>query len=202
MPDHPAAARIIPLYQQHAAIWDASRRGGTMERAWLDRFIALLSAGGSVLDIGCGAGDPIDVYLAGQGLDVAGVDGAPSMIELCRHRLPQGTWRVGDMRTLDLGLRFDGVVAWDSFFHLTAEDQRRALGVFRKHAGDHAALMFTSGPAAGEAIGTWQGEALYHASLDPTEYRALLDGLGFDVVTYVANDPACGGHTIWLARSR
>ena len=60
--------------------------------------------------------------------------------------------------------------------------------------------MFTSGPRRGEAIGSYKGEPLFHASLDPEEYRALLDEHGFEVVTHVADDPECGGHTIWLAR--
>ena len=37
-----------------------------------------------------------------------------------------------------------------------------------------------------------------HASLDPAEYRSLLDRNGFRVVSHVAEDPTCGGHTIWL----
>jgi len=61
--------------------------------------------------------------------------------------------------------------------------------------------MFTSGPAYGEAIGAYRGEPLYHASLDATEYRSLLDTHGFDVVEHVVEDPDCGHHTIWLARS-
>ena len=38
--------------------------------------------------------------------------------------------------------------------------------IFRDHAAAGCALMFTSGPSAGEAIGSYQGEPLYHASLD------------------------------------
>jgi hypothetical protein len=72
--------------------------------------------------------------------------------------------------------------------------------VFRRHASPNAALMFTSGPAHGEAIGSFGGEPLYHASLDPAEYRSLLDQNGFLVVSHIAEDPTCGGHTIWLAQ--
>jgi hypothetical protein len=106
---------------------------------------------------------------------------------------------VADMRTLSLGRTFDGLIAWDSFFHLTPDDQRRMFAVFQNHAAPQAALMFTSGPAHGEAIGTFEGEPLYHASLAPQEYHALLDAHGFRVVRHVAEDPACNGHTVWLA---
>jgi hypothetical protein len=106
------------------------------------------------------------------------------------------------MRTLCLDTQFDGLLAWDSFFHLSPDDQRKMFPVLRRHAAPHAALMFTSGPRHGEAIGTHRGEPLYHGSLDEAEYRALLDTNGFDVVSHVAEDPECGRHTVWLARRR
>ena len=104
------------------------------------------------------------------------------------------------MRGLSLERRFDGLIAWDSFFHLCPDDQRGMFAVFAAHAAPGAALMFTSGPADGIAIGTFEGEPLYHASLDAGEYRALLGENGFDVVAHAVEDPSCGGHTVWLAR--
>lgn len=199
---HQAATCIIELYDRNAAAWDRQRNRGTMERGWLDRFLTLVPERGNVLDIGCGAGEPIASYLIGQGRTLTGIDSSPAMIALCQQRFPDSVWTVADMRRLDLGQRFGGVLGWDSFFHLTEGDQRRMFPIFRRHAAPRAALLFTSGPAAGEAIGSWQDEPLYHASLDPAEYRALLAGNGFDVVAHAANDPACGGRTIWLALSR
>ncbi len=71
---------------------------------------------------------------------------------------------------------------------------------FREHAAAGAALMFTSGPRHGVAVGSYRGEPLHHASLDGAEYRALLEANGFGVVAHVVNDPTCGNYTIWLAR--
>ncbi len=59
--------------------------------------------------------------------------------------------------------------------------------------------MFTSGPLDGEAIGSYRGEPLYHASLAPDEYRRLLTANGFSVQRYAPDDPDCGDHTVWLA---
>jgi SAM-dependent methyltransferase len=195
------AARIMDLYERHAGAFDRLRGRDLFERSWLDRFISLLPPEGAVLDLGCGMGEPIACHLIAQGCDVTGIDAAPSLIALCRARFPEKRWHVADMRTLDLEQTFAGVIAWDSFFHLTQDDQRRMFSVFRAHAGPGAMLMFTSGPAAGESVGTFEGEPLYHASLDPEEYRALLAVNGFGIVAHTANDEACGGHTIWLARS-
>jgi hypothetical protein len=53
--------------------------------------------------------------------------------------------------------------------------------------------MFNTGPAYGEAVGQYQGDPLYHASLDAAEYEALLGRVGFDVVAHVIEDEETGG---------
>lgn len=196
------AERIVDLYERKAHDWAADRRRQThlFEQGWLDRFLALVPESGTVLDLGCGFGRPIAAYLIGQGRAVTGVDSSPTMIALCQADFPQQDWRVADMRRLDLGRRFGGILAWDSFFHLTYDDQRRMFPLFAANAAPGAPLMFTSGPAPGEAIGELHGEPLYHASLAPDEYRALLGANGFAVVDARMNDAGCGGHSVWLAR--
>lgn len=195
------ADNIIDLYDRHAHDYVADRRHGDgSETAWLDRFGALLRRGSSVLDIGCGSGAPIAEYLVYKGFAVDGIDSSPTLIALCRERLPQRSWSVGDMRGLALERTFDGLLAWDSFFHLSHDDQRGMFPIFKRHASPRAALMFTSGPSHGEAIGSYRGEPLYHASLAPEEYRALLKANGFQVVEHIVEDPDCGGHTVWLAQ--
>jgi hypothetical protein len=54
------------------------------------------------------------------------------------------------------------------------ENQRSMFPLFRKHSAPNAALLFTSGPVGGEAIGEYRGEPLYHGSLDGQEYTELL----------------------------
>jgi SAM-dependent methyltransferase len=196
------ADNIAGFYRRHARSWAQARGKSLMEAPWLDRFRALMPNTARVLDLGCGSGEPVADYLHERECMVTGVDASPEMIAMCKERFPGGDWRVADMRALPFGERFDGILAWDSFFHLRADDQRAMFAVFAGHAAPRAALMFTSGTEAGEAIGSFAGEPLYHASLAPEEYRALLASHGFDVAAYAANDPACGRHTIWLAQKR
>ncbi len=197
------AERVNGLYRRHASTWAAARADRTgsrpMEAGWLNRFRGLLPPRPVVLDLGCGSGEPIAHYLIERECDLTGVDAAPEMIALCKSRFPRQTWLVADMRSLSLGRVFDGLLTWDSFFHLCHDDQRRMFPVFRAHAASGAALLFTSGPAHGVAMGAFEGEPLYHASLDSAEYRALLGENGFAVVAHAIEDPSCGGHTVWLA---
>jgi SAM-dependent methyltransferase len=197
-----SAEDIIGLYERHAREWvgDRGRQGKFFEKGWLDRFTALLPAGGTVLDLGCGPAKPMAAYLLAQGFDVCGVDSSPTMIALARTNFPDRQWIVADMRTLALGRRFAGVMAWDSFFHLAFDDQRRMFPIFHAHAAPGAPLLFTSGPRHGEAIGRLRGEPLYHASLAPDEYRSLLAANGFSVIAEKMEDMDCGGHSVWLAR--
>ncbi len=195
-----AGEGIAALYERHARRYDRDRGRGLQEKAWLDRFLERVPPAGTVLDIGCGMGEPIARYLLQRGFRVVGIDASPSLVALARARFPQAGWEVADMRRLDLGRRFDGLIAWDSFFHLSAEDQRAMFPRFAAHAAPGAPLMFTSGPAHGEAVGEYCGEPLYHASLDPAEYRQLLSAHGFRVLSHLVEDPDCGGHTVWLAQ--
>ncbi|TRB02423.1 MULTISPECIES: class I SAM-dependent methyltransferase [Rhizobium/Agrobacterium group] len=195
-----ASRDVIGLYTEHGADFDRERGRSLAEKPWLDRFASLLPGGGSILDIGCGSGEPIAGYFIANGYDVTGIDASPPLIELCRSRFPENLWAIADMRELALGRRFDGLIAWHSFFHLKPEDQRLMFGIFRQHANDGAALMFTAGPGHGEAIGTFQGKPLYHASLAREDYESLLAAHGFRLLDHTVNDPQCGGATVYLAR--
>lgn len=194
----------LQTYDRVAEAFLRDRSRTLFEKPWLDRMLGAMSAPTGrrrLLDLGCGTGLPIAAYMAERRVRVTGVDGAPEMIRLFRANLPEATAIEADMRELALGQPFDGILAWNSFFHLTASDQRAMFPVFRRHAAPGAALMFTSGPQACEAWGTAAGDApVFHASLDPEEYRALLDRNDFKLLSHKAEDPDCNGHTVWLAK--
>ncbi len=200
---NPLASRIIAHYERHATAWDADRQQSEWnDKFWVNSFIGALASGAHVLDLGCGSGRPVAQHMTERGLRVTGVDSSETMISLCRQRLPDQEWIVEDMRTLSLGRRFDAILAWDSFFHLDQDTQRQMFAVFAKHAAPGAVLMFNSGPAQGEAIGSYRGDPLYHASLAPDEYRELLRRFGFRPVEHVANDARAGGRTAWICKAQ
>lgn len=199
--DNPCAEKIIDLYERHARRWAELRSTHLFEQPWLDTFLARVRPGGHILDIGCGNGTPVAAYFIRRGYRLTGIDSSPAMIARCRQDFAHQQWTVADMRTLALGQQFDALLAWDSFFHLTRDAQRAMFARFAAHARAHAhaPLMFTSGNHDGEAIGQFEGEALYHASLAPEAYRRQLETHGFALLKHVVNDPHCGGRTVWLA---
>ena len=193
-----AAADIVDLYDRRAADWIADRGHAptTADGIWLDRFTAGLKPGDTVLDVGCGSGRPLAAALLEGGFRVTGVDSSARLIAHAARDLPAGEFLQADMRALDLGRTFAGVLAWHSLFHLSPEDQRRTLPRLLDHAAARAVVMFSSGPRPGHAIGDWHGELLYHGSLAPDEYEAELTRHGFRVEK---GEWAVEGW-VWLAR--
>lgn len=197
-----AASWIVAHYERHAVSWDADRRAASwIDKPFIDRFLSFLPRGATVLDLGCGGGSPVALHMVTEGFRVTGMDSSPTLTSLCQTRMPDQEWIVGDMRSLSLGRRFDGILAWDSFFQLRPEDQERMFRVFAAHAAPATILMFNAGSAHGEAIGSYRGDPLYHASLDAAEYEALLTNSGFELIEHSVNDPAKGGRIFWLARA-
>lgn len=207
----PAPSRTRPgdvaaLYSDPvvAAGWDARRSRALFEAGWLRRALRGLPAGAAVLDLGCGAGEPIAAWLASEGYAVTGVDVSPSMLALARARLPGIEWILADMRDVDLGRRFGAVIAWDSLFHLDGSAQRMALARIAAHLGPGGRFLATVGPRAGEAAGrvgaAGAEREVYHASLSPRAYAAHLEDLGLEMTAFVAEDPDCGAHSILMAR--
>ena len=192
---------ILPTYERVAKGFARSRDRTLFERRWLDRALGY-APGRRVLDLGCGPGRPIAAYLNDRRAEITGVDGAATMVALFRQTLPSARALHRDMRGLDLGETFDLILAWNSLFHLSAEDQRAMFPVFAAHAHRRGVLLMTTGPEAGEEIGQVEGQKVYHASLSPDEYRALLEGQGFEVLAFTPEDPDCNGHSVWMARYR
>ncbi len=188
------------VYERQAQRFDQERSKVLFEKQWLDRFVQLLSPGAKILDVGCGAGEPIARYFIEKGYDLTGLDFSRSMLEIARTRFPDSTWHYMDMRQLHLQDRFDGIIAWHSFFHLKREDQKSTLQNFAEHLRPGAVLMLTVGYEDGEVLGHVGGEEVYHASFAYETYEALLNDLGLSVLRFVNDDPDCRGASVLLAQ--
>lgn len=194
-------SKICSQYDKIAQAYDQTRTKDLMEEPYLAMVAGYLPKNGQVLDLGCGSAEPIAQYFIDRGYSVTGVDGSEVMLKLCRQRYPQSEWLFGDMRQLNLQRRFDAVIAWDSFFHLSQDDQRSMFPIFAAHLVDGGVLLFTSGTEDGEITNPMHGQDIYHASLSTQEYQQRLADNGFSVALHKINDPACGHHTIWLAQA-
>lgn len=100
--------------------------------------------GGTVLELGCGTGR-VTIPLAQNGIDIVGLDVVPGMIERARQKsndLPI-EWVVADVRTFQLGRKFQLIFESGSVFHhmLTRPDQEAYLARVREHLEDNGRLV-------------------------------------------------------------
>ena len=188
------------VYERQATEYDKRRSKALFEARWLARFTASLKPGDHVLDLGCGTGDPIARWFMAEGFDVTGVDFSEAMLSIARDRWPDGDWRHADMRDFELDQQFDGIIAWNSFFHLTAEEQKACITRMARHLRSGGMLMLTVGPRAGEDSGAVGAERVYHASLSPAAYALCLEENGLLMTGFLAEDPETQSHTILMAR--
>ena len=194
------AEKTQQVYERNARRFANDRPKSLVEKPWLERFRNLIPQRGKILDLGCGAGEPIAAYLIQEGHRVIGLDASNNMIQLAQENIPNGDWRVGDIRTFEFHEKFHGIIGWNSFFHLTREEQRHALPNIVKHLLPKGALLLTVGPHAGEVAGCVGDDPIYHASLSFEEYSRILSRHGMQVKSYAPEDPTCYDMTPLLAQ--
>ncbi len=114
---HAAESRsgIRPLAEGYLASKDA-RDPVTLTA--LDELARGLPDGGTVLDLGCGAGVPVTQWLA-QRFVVTGVDVSARQLELAGQRVPGATLIKASMTEVDFAPgAFDAAVAFYSIIHV------------------------------------------------------------------------------------
>jgi SAM-dependent methyltransferase len=118
-----------------------------VERSMLTAFASLVTQPGVVADIGCGPGD-ITAHLAGQGLDMIGIDLSPGMVAVARRNHPTIDFREGDMTALDLADgELAGAVSWWSTVHVPNSTVPLVMSELHRVtvAGGHVLVGFHAG---------------------------------------------------------
>jgi SAM-dependent methyltransferase len=164
-----------------------------------------------VWDVGCGPGQ-VTAFLAGLGLDAAGVDLSAGMVAQARARHPDLDFRTGSMTALPARDRsWDGLVSFYSLIHLIDDaGVRTALAEFRRVLADGGLLLLAV--HAGEEVrhsDEWFGAAVdvSFRFFDPGWLSAELDRAGFAVEALTRRQPYPGAEVAterayFLARAR
>ena len=113
----------LRFYRENASAY--AEREITSRRLRLGRFLAPLSPGAAILELGCGAGFDTAEMLA-LGFDVSATDGSPEMAAEAPRRLgrPVGTLLFGDLDAVEA---YDGVWANACLLHVPRADLPQIL---------------------------------------------------------------------------
>ena len=157
--------------------WTRSHAIGVKEvRKWAKT----LPRSSRVIDLGCGPGFPITVVLVEEGLQVFGVDAAPSFVAAFQQNLP-GIPVVCEsvLESSFFDRTFDAVLSIGLMFLLTAEEQHRLIRRFADILVPGGRLLFTS--TAKPHVWNDVMTGLESISLGAEEYRKLLGAAGISV---------------------
>jgi SAM-dependent methyltransferase len=164
-----------------------------------------------VWDVGCGPGH-VTAFLAGLGLDAAGIDLSDGMVAQARARHPGLEFRCGSMTALPSGDgEWDGLVSFYSLIHMIDDaDLRAALAEYRRVLADQGLLLLAV--HAGQEVRhstEWFGAAVdvSFRFFDPDWLAAELDRAGFAVEALARRQPYPGAEVAterayFLARAR
>lgn len=164
-----------------------------------------------VWDIGCGPGH-VTAFLAGLGLDAAGLDLSAEMVAQARKRHPGLEFSTGSMTALPAAdASWDGLVSFYSLIHMIDDaDLRTALAEYRRVLADGGLLLLAV--HAGEEVrhsAEWFGMAVdvSFRFFDPAWLGAELTEAGFAVESLTSREPYPGVEVAtlrayYLARAR
>ena len=180
--------------ETYATLFGDELAGKPLDRALLAAFAETVT--GPVADVGCGPGH-VTAHLHHLGLDVAGIDLSPGMIDVARRTYPGLPFSVGDMTQLDITTStLSGIVAFYSIIHLPPDRLPVALAEFARVLAPGGRLLVAFQTGAGERLHQtdWHGHevSLDHYRRDPGEVADQLTAAGLHVTARLVREPEAG----------
>lgn len=174
-------------YDQIAADWARKRDSKPVDDC-VREFAARLPSGGRVLDIGCGTGAPIDVFLSESGFTLTGIDASEKMIERAQARnLPKARFIHCDFFEFVPEKAFDAAIAFDSIWHIPLELQRAIYPRIAEWLNPGGWFLFTHGRCEGSVSGDMFGAEFHYSALNASELRSILSENGFQIESMIEN---------------
>jgi 2-polyprenyl-3-methyl-5-hydroxy-6-metoxy-1,4-benzoquinol methylase len=166
-----ADAETLRIYDAEAANYAGLDRLGKRRR-FLETFLAAVPAGGTLLDLGCGAGWAA-AEMQSRGFDAHALDGSSKFASIAQQKLRR-TVRVMSFEGLEDTQAFDGIWAWGSLLHVRKADLPGLLPRIAGALKPGGLLMASFKAGTGEARDE-MGRLFAYYELD--ELRRLVAGV-------------------------
>ena len=176
------------IYDEFAETYD-SNRGIFDISDILDSFYTQLGVEkGSLLDLGCGAGEPVARYFIDRDWDVTGVDFSQRMLQLATRYVPEMHTIKCDMRDVEFTpSRFNAITATYSIFHIPSTAHVELFEKLHGWLRPRGKILFTydtsayTGSSEFDGYKTFMGKKLYYSHKRPEHLYADLEKTGFDI---------------------
>ncbi len=174
--------RVRAGYDRIAARY-AETRDQASSVPYLEKLEGRLAADSLILDLGCGAGLPVDRRLIDHGHRVIGVDISDAMLTLARRNVPEASYQLRDMATLKEDEHsVDAVVSFFAMFHIDRRYHRDLLYRLRSYLQEGGLILVTTGRSDWEGEEDFLGVQMLWSHFDEAANGELIRDSGFTVL--------------------
>lgn len=171
---------------------------------YLEKFIEQISTGSIILDLGCGAGIPIDKFLAEYRYKVIGLDISEKQIELAKKNLPEQIFEVKDMSGLkENEYQVDAVVSFYAIFHTPKEQHEELFRKINSFLPENGLVLVTMGSSEWEGTEEdFHGAKMFWSHYGAEKNKEIVRQAGFEILFDEVDDSGGEKHLIILARKK
>lgn len=186
-------------YDKIAQIYLASR-DRLKSGKYIQQLLKYLPKQSTILDLGCGAGIPVDDILLKAGHEVIGIDISSEQIKLARKNCPHGQFLVGDIFDLDKNeYEVDAVISFYTIFHIPRESHGKWLKIISTYLKKGGLLLLTMGDREFEGEHELHGTKMWSSQYGTAKNKSLVESAGFKIVSSEIDNSGGERHQIILA---
>ena len=178
-----------------------SKRNQFHSLEYLEIFSKFVEKGKTILDVGCGAGKPVDEYLVKKGFGVNGIDISERMITLARKNVPEAFYEVKDMSELEAGeYCVNGIVSFYAIFHTPREKHQDLFKKFASFMPNGGAILVTMGSSDWEGTEeNFHGAKMFWSHFGTNKNTQIVENAGFKITLNEIDGSANEKHQVIIA---
>lgn len=180
----PTGIDLVKQGYNKAAENYSQQRDQFQNNKYLEKLIELLKPGATVLDIGCGAGVPIDRVLTDKGFRVIGIDISEKQIELAKRNTPKASFEVRDMSELKEGeYQVDAVISFYAIFHTPRETHQKLFDKINSFLPQGGLILITMGAGEYEGVeDNFHGVEMFWSHYGAEKNTEIVENAGFKIL--------------------
>lgn len=176
-------------------------REGLKSAKYIHLLLKYLPKRSMILDLGCGAGVPVDDLLLKSGHEVIGIDISNEQIKLARQYCKGGEYLEGDISNLKMNeYKVDAIVSFYTIFHI---ERSKHSGIFKtlgSYLHKDGLLLVTMGDREFEGRHLLYGEEMWSSQYGTLRNHQIVCEAGFEVLLDEIDTSGGERHQIILAR--
>ncbi len=150
---------------------------------YIQQLLKLLPKNSTILDLGCGAGVPVDDLLLKAGHSVIGIDISGEQIKLARENCPGGEFVARDIQDLKkTEYKVAAIVSFYAIFHIPRQMQQKWFKTIASYLPKGGLIMVTMGDREFEGQHMLYGQTLWSSQHGTVKNRQMMEAAGFRIV--------------------